>query len=304
MATMSWDAVTGSRCIDLTITKMSTGDRDLRLTFKDGSGEYSKTDGYIVYWQDKRGGVWRDGDTNTVSVSSLQDFYTPQNDSTEVRARVLAVSKTYRDGNNNEHTYYEENPSSYVYYKFNGNKTGLAKYSVTDLRLSIMQGTDSTLLASWTWSRGSQTDHFEYDWDYSTHVSMGNNSWIEDSSGNTQDGSTRQLQYNVPANARRVRLRIRPIAKTHIETYSGGQYNTLYWNSDWATFYWVIAGTVTPTTSRSITPVSLSIHARTDSTLYASWSNSKKYFMYYSFERKASKIWNSSSCNVLHGNLY
>ena len=271
MAT-SFEEATGSRCIYLSITKLSTGDRDLMLQFTDGvsgSSEYSVADFYVVYWQCKRGGVWRDGDTN--SVTNLRDFYTPPNDATEVRARVRAIAKTYRDDNNNEHYYYEENPSSFKNYKFNGNKPVLSTYSVSNVTLGLQNGGESTLYANWTWGKGSETDHFEIDWDYSTSSSIGNNSWYEGSSSDNVAASTRQASYNIPSNARRVRFRIRPIAKRHIETYIGGQYDTLYWNSEWTTFYWVYAGTVTPSVKRNISQVSLSIELGTDSNLIARW---------------------------------
>lgn len=270
MAT-AWDAVTGSRCVYLSITKLSTGDRDLMLQFTDGtsgSSEYSLTDFYVVYWQCKRGGVWRDGDTN--SVTNLRDFYTPPNDATEVRARVRAIAKTYRDSNNNEHYYYEENPSSFKNYKFNGNKPGLSTYGVSNVTLGLQNGGGSTLYANWTWGKGSETDHFEIDWDYSASSSSGDNIWYEGSSSDVA-ASTRQASYNIPSNSRRVRFRIRPVSKKHIETYTGGQYDTLYWTGAWSTYFWIDAGTVAPTQTKKVSTIAVRKETGTDSTLHATW---------------------------------
>jgi len=276
MATISWDVTTGSRMVDLSITKMKSGDRDLRLYYRDGQGGgYGITDHYTVYWWYKENGVWRQGPTNENDDFHGEDYlygydyYTAPDTATEVRARVQAFAKTYKDSEGNEHYYYEENPSSYTYYKFNENKPGLDTKYVTDVSLRIQSGTTSSLYATWTWGFASQTDHFEIEWAYSTVSSGG--TWFDPTLSDIGP-TVRQASYNIPNNARRVRLRIRAVSKKHIETYTGGQYNTRYWYGGWSTYYFVYGGTVTPTTKRSVTPVRLAIQTGTDSSLYALWS--------------------------------
>ena len=80
--------------------------------------------------------------------------------------------------------------------------------------LGLQAGTDRTLYATWSWSRTSTKSYKVY-WYYST----GNNIWFTGATNNNEVDSnhpsdSRQSTYTAPSNAYKVKLIVRPIAKT------------------------------------------------------------------------------------------
>ena len=69
-------------------------------------------------------------------------------------------------------------------------------------------GTDRSMFATWIYNRDN-TDHYEVHWEYDT----GQGGWRK---GDYNDNvAEQQSSYSAPSNAKKVRIRVRPISKTH-----------------------------------------------------------------------------------------
>lgn len=120
-------------------------------------------------------------------------------------------------------------------YHDNGSGGSGEAASEDDLRVAIKHfglqaDTDNVLFVTWSWVKHSQTEHYEVRWDYYTS----NFIWF----GGTSSTSTTKDQwhtYNIPSNAKQVRVRIRPISKKKKENDKEVSYWTAEW-SGWKTY--------------------------------------------------------------------
>lgn len=94
---------------------------------------------------------------------------------------------------------------------------------VTIKQFGLQADIDNVLFVTWTWSR-SNTEEYEVRWDYYTN----NNTWFGGVSS-TSTTKDKWATYNIPSNATQVRVRIRPISKTHKE----GDKDVKYWTAEW-----------------------------------------------------------------------
>ena len=98
-----------------------------------------------------------------------------------------------------------------------GSSTGSNRNTSNKARieyLGLQAGTDRTLYVTWSWSRTS-TKSYKVSWYYST----GNNIWFTGATNNNEVDSnhpsdSRQSTYTAPSNAYKVKVIVRPIAKT------------------------------------------------------------------------------------------
>ena len=118
--------------------------------------------------------------------------------------------------------------------------------TVTITSFGLQSNTDNTLFAVWTWTR-DHTASYLVEWTYDT----GDGVWfIGSSSTNSVDDNNpdaaKQSTYNIPSNAKQVRLRIKPISKT----YTVNDTETNYWNGTWTSYktYTDITPLATPST--------------------------------------------------------
>jgi hypothetical protein len=91
-------------------------------------------------------------------------------------------------------------------------------------QFGIQSNSDNTLFATWTWDK-SNTDHYEVEWTYDT----GDSVWFIGSDTTTE---YKQSTYSIPANAKRVRVRVKPIS----ETYTSNDKETTYWTASWSSY--------------------------------------------------------------------
>lgn len=96
----------------------------------------------------------------------------------------------------------------------------------------LQSNTDNTLYAAWVWTK-SNTESYQVEWTYDT----GDGVWfVGSSTTNTVDSNSpenaKQATYNIPSNARRVRLRVKPISKT--KTVNNKE--TSYWTANWSAY--------------------------------------------------------------------
>ena len=86
----------------------------------------------------------------------------------------------------------------------------------------LQSGTDSTLFATWTWSK-SNTENYRYIWYYDT----GDSVWFIGSDSTTTD---KQCTYSIPNNAKRVKFKVKPISKK----YTKNNKETSHWSASWS----------------------------------------------------------------------
>lgn len=96
-------------------------------------------------------------------------------------------------------------------------------YSATVAAFGLQSNTDRTVFATWDFSRENTKD-YSVMWHYDT----GDNVWFVGTNGTEQ---VNQSIYNAPANAKRVKFKVKPNA----ETRSVNNVETAYWNGAWST---------------------------------------------------------------------
>ena len=104
--------------------------------------------------------------------------------------------------------------------------------TVTITDFGLQTDADNTLFVTWDWSK-SNTESYAVEWTYDT----GDGVWFNGSSStNTVDSNnaalSRQSTYSIPSNAKKVRVRIKPISKT----YTKNKKETNYWTANWSSY--------------------------------------------------------------------
>ena len=97
--------------------------------------------------------------------------------------------------------------------------------TVTITAFGLQSDTDSTIFATWNWSR-SNTEHYEVEWSYYTN----NGVWF---SGNSSTVDGTDSTYNAPSNAIQVRFRVKPISKTY---ENNNKQQVSYWTASWSSY--------------------------------------------------------------------
>ena len=104
---------------------------------------------------------------------------------------------------------------------------------VTFNLFGLQSNADNTLFVTWTWAKEKETLKYLVEWSYHT----GDGVWfIGDSGENTVDSynraASRQDLYTIPSNAKKVRVRVRPVSKT----YKKDKKETTYWTGAWSSY--------------------------------------------------------------------
>lgn len=175
----------------------------------------SSTEGYEVAWSystattSNQTPFYYEGSRGTVS--GRQSTYTMPENATKVRVAILPKCKARADGS----IAWTAKWSDYVYSPFTilGEKDAY----VTSVQIRQERGSESTLVANWTWEKASTTDHYEVEWLYTT----GQEKFLPDGKsktriffpGSTSSVTTTQSTYTPPANATSAHIKILPIAK-------------------------------------------------------------------------------------------
>ena len=111
--------------------------------------------------------------------------------------------------------------------------------TVTIKQFGLQADIDNVLFVTWDWNR-ENTEEYEVRWDYYTS----NNTWFGGTSS-TNTTKDKFSTYNIPSNAKIVRVKIRPISKTHEENGKEVKYWTAKW-CGWKEHSVVIAPDVPP----------------------------------------------------------
>lgn len=96
----------------------------------------------------------------------------------------------------------------------------------------LQSDTDNTLYAAWVWTKAN-TESYAVEWTYDT----GDGIWfVGNSSTNTVDNNNKELAkqstYNIPSNAKRVRVRVKAISAK--KTVNNKE--TSYWTANWSSY--------------------------------------------------------------------
>ena len=110
--------------------------------------------------------------------------------------------------------------------------------TVTITAFGLQANTDNTLFVTWNWSK-DKTASYAVEWTYTTgdkNDSGGEVWFIGSNSTNTVDennkDASRQSTYNIPANAKKVRVRIKPIS----EKKTVNNKETSEWTASWSSY--------------------------------------------------------------------
>ena len=105
-----------------------------------------------------------------------------------------------------------------------GSSSSSNSSKVTINQFGIQSNNESTIFVTWSWSK-SNTANYEVEWYYDT----GDSVWFVGSKTTTED---KQSTHSIPSNAKKVRVRIKPISKT----YTKNNKETNYWTAEWSSY--------------------------------------------------------------------
>ena len=161
-------------------------------------------------------------------------------------------------------------------------------------QFGVQSNNTSTLFATWEWSK-SNTANYETKWEYDT----GDGVWFIGNKGTTED---KQSTYSIPANAKKVRFRVKPISKTKEKKYETADGKEVtkqvsYWTADWSnTKTWTDS---TPLATPSVPTVEIK-----DYTLTATLDNLKisgASYIYFQVVKDNKNVFKSGHSEIVTG---
>ena len=88
---------------------------------------------------------------------------------------------------------------------------------VKDVKIALQAGSKRDVYASWSFSQ-SHTEKYEYEWEYTTSGINANKQVWFDGGGGSVDHPTKTATYSTPANATKIRFRVKPVSETKKKT--------------------------------------------------------------------------------------
>ena len=197
-------------------------------------------DGYEYEWeysvdQEAIDRDWLEGTSGTTSAKAIT--YSVPADATYIRIHI----RPFAEANSIGVPYWEANWGDWEILKVSSLRPSVPKKkAISSVSLGIQKGTTDTLYASWSWGV-KNTDHYEFTWQYYTGDNDENGKiWYEGTDGTS---NVKNTTYQMPANATKVRFRVKPIAKTH--TVGGTEYD--YWTAPNSKYHTITKKETTPT---------------------------------------------------------
>ena len=242
----------------------------------------SYTAGYEYEWEytvdtDRRERNWlsgSDGQTTKMSVT-----YSVPADAVYIRFRFRPYSESAKTGN----PYWESNWGGWETAKVSSFQPNIPKKDpISSVTLGLQHGTTDTIFATWEWDTkaSNHTDHYEFDWQYYAGDNVNGKLWYEGSSGSSDVNNT---TYQAPANAIKVRFRVKPIA----ETYKSGSTDVEYWTSKrYSKWKEVTVSSLTPKIEKlkAIDNISIGLQTESSTTLKALWTWRQDYTKEFQWE--------------------
>lgn len=106
--------------------------------------------------------------------------------------------------------------------------------TVTIEQFGHQSDSNGTLFVTWSWDK-SNTENYKVEWSYDT----GDSVWFIGTDSTTEH---KQSTYSIPSNAKKVRVRIKPVSKT----YTSNDKTTSYWTAEWSTYKTCTVDDITP----------------------------------------------------------
>lgn len=101
----------------------------------------------------------------------------------------------------------------------------IPNYRVSVYAFGLQSNTDRTIFICWDFTKGNVKE-YNVDWYFDT----GDGIWFV---GPDNTPGSQQDSYSAPQNAKRVRVRVKPVSTTH----KINDVDTNYWNGDWSDYY-------------------------------------------------------------------
>lgn len=149
------------------------------------------------------------------TVSNLVSLNNIKNANYIVVGQVLTISADSSDGSSG-------GTSGGTSSSTGGGSSSLSSVAVINI-FGLQSNTDRTMYATWTWNQ-TNTDNYQIIWYYDT----GDNVWFI---GNDSTVTDNQSTYSAPSNAISVKVKVKPIAKTH----KVNDTEVAYWTAGWST---------------------------------------------------------------------
>lgn len=118
-------------------------------------------------------------------------------------------------------------------------KNNNSSNKVTILKYGLQSNSDNTIFVTWKWNK-DHTDNYRVIWYYSTGDGV---SFV----GSDGTVTTKQSTYNMPSNAKKVYVKIKPISKKH----KVNKKEVNYWNANWRASKWYSKKSNPPSTPSS-----------------------------------------------------
>lgn len=154
-------------------------------------------------------------------------------------------------------------------------------------QFGVQSNNENTLFATWDWSKNN-TANYEVKWEYDT----GDGVWFIGNKGTTED---KQSTYSIPANAKKVRFFVKPIAKT----YESNKKQVPYWTAEWSNVKtWTDS---TPLTAPSAPSVEIK-----DYTLTATLDNLKipeAKYIYFQVVKNNKNVFKTGDVQIVTGHV-
>ena len=95
--------------------------------------------------------------------------------------------------------------------------------AVTINQFGLQSDVENTLFVTWSWSKESNTEHYEVKWEYYTADKY----WFVGTDSTTK---YKYSTFDIPENAKQIRVKIRPISKK-----KSNNSDAVHWTADWKT---------------------------------------------------------------------
>lgn len=131
------------------------------------------------------------------------------------------------------------NQKIYLYSGSGSSSTTSTSNSTTPVikQFGVQSNAENTLFATWSFGRDSETDSYKAEWSYDT----GDGLWFISSKTISVDTdnyeASKQDTFNIPSNAKKVRFRVKPIAKKETKNNKETSKYSGQWSAYW-TPYW------------------------------------------------------------------
>lgn len=248
-----------SKLKNLKITIQKHSERTMVATWNWGHDK-RLFDHYELEWRYTTGdGKWYLGTTDEVNEELA--VYDARPEAKKVSVKVLPVSKTHWVKGVEVPYWQTEWSAEAIFVLDAGKAKTLAPIPDNKINLVLLADTERDMHVTWEWEQ-DDTESYSVQWG---QYDEGNKFWINE---DVKEVTRRMDQFTADTNSERVRVRIRPNAKTI--TKNGDEVKA--WKSDWSNYIKYSFGAGSVSDVGKITDITLGIQNESDRTVYAKWT--------------------------------